>query len=162
MNTNITPIKRATIFCRDTERSLACYRDILGLEVIEDKRLEGHAFGRMMGLGECVIRIVHLQAEQSSNGLVGLYGIEQGRPPEAPFVPQPSVQLGQVVLVFYSTELQRIYEKILQAGLSVLSEPKVYEKNTPTSYMPLGKYTEMIFLDPDNVAVNIVQHEELC
>jgi hypothetical protein len=30
-----------------------------------------------------------------------------------------------------------------------------------SDYSPVGEYTEMIFLDPDGVAVNVVQHRPL-
>jgi catechol 2,3-dioxygenase-like lactoylglutathione lyase family enzyme len=45
-----TPVRRVTIFCRDAAASLHCYRDMLGFDVIEDKRVSGPAIGRMVGL----------------------------------------------------------------------------------------------------------------
>lgn len=39
----VGPLKRLTLWVRDAEASLALYRDLLGLEVIEDTLLEGVA-----------------------------------------------------------------------------------------------------------------------
>lgn len=154
----ISAIRRTTIFCRDMERSLRCYRDILGLSIIEDKRVSGPAIASMMGLDDCTIRIVHLQSGTSPDGLVGLYGIEEGRPEELPMVTSSSIMLGQVVVVFYTSALARIHRDVVAAELTVMSSPREYLKTEHSDYMPLGTYAEMIFFDPDGVAVNIVQY----
>lgn len=156
-----SPVRRTTIFCRDMERSLGCYRDILKLEVIEDKRVSGPAIASMMGLADCTIRIVHLQSGRSPDGLVGLYGIEEGRPAELPMVTPASIMLGQVVVVFYTSALARIHREVVAAGLSIMTEPREYVKTEPSAYTPVGTYAEMIFFDPDGVAINIVQHTPL-
>ena len=69
--TAVSPLKRATIFCRDIEASLALYRDILGFDVAEDKLVEGSAMGAMIGYPQGVkMRIVHLQSEKSDTAAV--------------------------------------------------------------------------------------------
>lgn len=154
----ISPIRRTTIFCRDMERSLRCYRDILGLSVIEDKRVSGPAIASMMGLDDCTIRIVHLQSGTSPDGLVGLYGIEEGRPEELPMAKTSSIMLGQVVVVFYTSALARIHREVVAAELTVMSSPREYVKTEPSAYTPVGTYAEMIFFDPDGVPLNVVQY----
>lgn len=154
-----TAVRRVTIFCRDAEASLRCYRDLLGFEVIEDKRISGAAIARMVGLETCTLRILHLQAGDSPDGLIGLYAIEQGRP-AALARPEPdSIKLGQVVIVVYTDHLDQIEPSIRAAGYAIVSPVKRYVKEVPSAYTPVGTYSEMIFLDPDGVAVNVVQFE---
>lgn len=152
-------VRRVTIFCRDAEVSLRCYRDVLGFRVIEDKRIIGAAIGQMVGLESCTMRILHLQAGESRDGLIGLYAIEDGRPAELPRPESSSIRLGQVVVVVYTDALDIIEKRIGAGGYAVVSPVKRYVKTQPSAYTPLGRYSETIFLDPDGVAVNVVQYE---
>jgi catechol 2,3-dioxygenase-like lactoylglutathione lyase family enzyme len=154
-----TPVRRVTIFCRDAEASLRCYRDMLGFEVIEDKRISGPAIGRMVGLQDCTMRILHLQSSSAPDGLIGLYSIEEGKPAEVPPPDPTSIKLGQVVVVLYTNHMDVIEPLIRERQYTVVSPLKRYVKEQPSAYTPVGTYSEVIFLDPDGVAVNIVQHE---
>ena len=51
---------RVSIFCRHLERSLAFYRDLLGMVAVEDKVIEGPAAGALLQLPACRMRIVLL------------------------------------------------------------------------------------------------------
>lgn len=154
-----TPVRRVTIFCRDAEASLRCYRDLLGFTVIEDKRIRGPAIGRMLGLADCTMRILHLRSGDSPDGLIGLYAIEDGRPAELPRPDSSSIHLGQCVIVVETARLSEVEPKVRALGYPVVSALKSYVKTEPTEYMPVGTYSELIFLDPDGVAVNVVQYE---
>jgi len=154
-----TPIRRATIFCRDIEKSLSCYRDLLQLTIVEDKRLSGSGIARMMGLEQCVIRIMHLQSGNSPDGLVGLYGIEEGQPREMARPQTGSIALGQVVLVFFVVDVAVIHRSVMAHGWGLITPPQTYVKREASGYTAAVTYTEMIFLDPDGVAVNVVQFD---
>lgn len=65
------PLKRVTLWVRNLERSLALYRDLLGLEVLEEKQLQGAAIAKMVGLEEASLRIVHLGRPGESFGWIG-------------------------------------------------------------------------------------------
>ena len=45
-----TPVSRITLFCRDLEKSLALYRDILGFEEVENKTIQTKAFNELMNM----------------------------------------------------------------------------------------------------------------
>jgi catechol 2,3-dioxygenase-like lactoylglutathione lyase family enzyme len=154
-----TPVRRVTIFCRDAEASLRCYRDLLGFTVIEDKRVRGPAIGRMMGLADCTMRILHLRSGDSPDGLIGLYAIEDGRPAELPRPGTASIHLGQCVIVVYTDHIAELEPRVRSQGYALVSALKRYVKEQPSAYTPVGTYSEMIFLDPDGVAVNLVQYE---
>lgn len=150
-----TPVKRTTVFCRDLDASLALYRDILKLRVADDKTISGPAMGRMLGLDDCTMRIVHLQSALSENGLIGLYAVVTPRLPEAPRAPQGRLHYGQVAVVLYTREADAIYRDLQRAGYVFLTPPTKYEKTTDSPMMPAGTYTEMLFYDPDGVLVSI-------
>lgn len=41
---------RTTVFCRNTEKSLALYRDLFGFSIVEDKTISGSAAAGLVGL----------------------------------------------------------------------------------------------------------------
>mgnify|MGYP000677845273 FL=1 len=72
----VSPVKRVSIFCRDLEKSLALYRDILGMTVIEEKQVQGPFIGKLLNLPSCTMRIVFLSADEAVDaGLIGLFHI---------------------------------------------------------------------------------------
>ena len=150
-----TPLKRMTIFCKNIERSLALYRDILGFTVAEEKTVSGPAMGQMLGLGACTMRIVHLQSSQSENGLIGLYEISGTPVPDAPPSKPGQVYYGQTAMVLYTHHLDQIYRAAVDAGYKFLTPPTPYVKATDHPMMRAGTYTEMVFYDPDGVLVSI-------
>ena len=72
-----TPVSRITLFCRDLEKSLALYRDILGFEEVESKTIQTKAFNELMNIHDknCFVRISYLQSERSDHGLIALFEI---------------------------------------------------------------------------------------
>lgn len=147
------PLERASIFVRDTERSLAFYRDILRLDVVETRDLEGPVIASMVGLDDCKIRVTYLTAEDSVHARLGLFEVYDPRPPELPRPPTASVNQGQPVLVFDSPFIADIHADLKAAGgYTFLCEPF----DIPGSQG--GVYTEMIVFDPDGVAVDILRY----
>ena len=62
---NLTsPIRRVTIFCRNIEKSLRLYRDILGFTVIEEKMIQTQEFSNLMKIEDkdAFVNICYLQS----------------------------------------------------------------------------------------------------
>ena len=99
------PLKRVTLWVRNLERSLALYRDVLGLEVLEEKQLQGAAIASMVGLEEASLRIVHLGRAGEPLGWIGLYEIRDTapRPMGETGSPRQFPLYGQATLVFETT-----------------------------------------------------------
>ncbi len=147
------PLERASIFVRDTERSLAFYRDILRLDVVETRDLEGPVIASMIGLDDCKIRVTYLTAENSERARLGLFEVYDPRPPELPRPPTASINLGQPALVFDSPFIADIHADLKAAGdYTFLCEPFEMPDNQG------GIYTEMIVFDPDGVAVDVMRY----
>ena len=160
---NLTsPLKWMTIFNRDMEASLALYRDILGFTVIEDKLISGPAMANMIGLEDCSMHICHLQAQESEDGLIGLYCVQNPKPalPEMTVPDKTTVAYGATSVVVSSNHGKEIYAK-LQGNYEFVTEPMEYVKAEDSEYMKAGRYTEMIFRDPDGVMVSVIGYEPL-
>jgi len=157
-----TPLKRMTIFNRDMEASLALYRDILGFDVIEDKVVSGPAIAGMIGLKDCTMRICHLQAGNSEDGLIGLYNVQDPDPglPQMEVPSTTTVAYGATSVVLSSSHGPEIYAK-LKGHYQFLTEPMEYVKAEDSEYMQAGRYIEMIFRDPDGVMVSIIGYRPL-
>lgn len=139
------------------------YRDILGLSVLEDKRVEGAAIGRMVGLDHAALRIVHLGTPGSSSGWVGLYEISATQPrameatPAAPSFPA----YGQPTLVFEVEDVAACASRVRALGLEILSGPSDYVKQEASAAMPAGRYSECVFRDADGFPVSLLGFEPL-
>ena len=159
MQDRTSPLKRATIFCRDIEKSLSLYRDILGFTVAEDKTVAGPAMAKMIGLDDCSMHICHLQAQKSEDGLIGLYEITADDVPETTLPPTGKIHRGQVAVVVSTDQPDAIYADLEKAGYPFLTLPTTYVKEEDSDYMKAGTYTEMIFYDPDGVLVSILGYK---
>ena len=158
----ISPVKRTTIFCRDVEASLAIYRDVLGLVVIEDKAVSGPAMGKMLQLPDVTMRIVHLKAEGGPDaGLIGLYCVTAPPIPAAPRPPMGVLHAGQAAVVFASERGAEIAAELTRRGTAFLTPPTTYRLEQDKTYMKAGVYTEMIFYDPDGLLVSVMGYKPL-
>lgn len=157
------PVKRVTIWVRDIERSLALYRDLLGLEIVEDKTLSGPAIMGMVGYQDGRMRMVHLAPAGADYGWIGLYAL-QGAQPAPDSLPPPRkdrLSYGQAAIVLTTSQIDAIAHDLEEQGYEFLLRPQGYVKPTDSPKMPAGRYTEMIFLDPDGVPVSVMGYEPM-
>lgn len=160
----IGPVKRVTLWVRDAEASLALYRDVLELDVVEDKVIEGAAIAGLIGLDNARLRIVHLSSDGHEDGWVGLYEVSRARPAMLAMTASPDparFAYGQAVVVFTTNELQRILPRLKAGGYRFLRTPVAYVKPTTTGPMQAGRYTEAIFFDRDGIPVSLLGYEPL-
>ena len=149
----VSPIARATIFVRDLEESLKLYRDILGLKPWFDNYWKGSTINRIMGTDGLELRATVLRSGETAFGNIGIYQLygEQGA------ATQPSqhtdTRTGDVAVVFFTTEIDRLTKEIVSAGYPVVSPPVVLRHRDDMEEQ--GR--EMMFRDRDGVLVNLVQ-----
>lgn len=160
---NAGPVKRVTLWVRDAEASLRVYRDALGLAVLEDKQVSGQAIGRMIGLQEATLRIVHLGTPGSTHGWVGLYEVRDAQPRAIPQLPRPESFpcYGQATVVVTTDRMAQIVPALRALGVRFLTEPTEYLKTTQSDATPAGRYSEAIFFDPDGVPVSLMGYSPL-
>jgi catechol 2,3-dioxygenase-like lactoylglutathione lyase family enzyme len=152
--------ERLTIFCRDYDRSLAFYRNLLGLVAVEEKMIEGAAAGGLLQLPPCRIRIALIAPSGSAPPILGLFeigGVELG----SLTPPQGRPAYGQSALVLRTDAFDSVRQRLENAGVRFLTPPLVYPKRQASAVSPAGLYHEMLFYDPDNVLVSVMQIDPL-
>lgn len=152
--------ERFTIFCRDMQASLAFYRDVLGLLVVEEKTIEGAAAGALLQLPACRMQIALLAAAADAPVIIGLFQISET--PMAtlhPPVGQPAY--GQTALVLSTSDFDVVHAALEAAGSRFLTPPVRYPKLQAGARSPAGIYREMIVYDPDGIPISLLQIDPL-
>lgn len=158
------PLKRVTLWVRDANASLAVYRDAIGLTVLEDKTVEGAAIAKMVGLQSARLRIVHLATPGATHGWIGLYEISATQPAPMQALPRPErfPLYGQATVVLTTERMAEILPRLrATAGVRLITEPTEYVKSTPGDATPPGRYSEVIFFDPDGIPVSLIGYAPL-
>ena len=143
--------RRTTLIVRDIEKSLALYKDIIGMEVIYDNTMKRpHTDdGR-----EQTLRLVFLKATHSFYGVLGLLEFDYQN---AEKTPSPIRKTGfaeqNIVLLINSVNLETQFEQIKQlSDVEIISEPKLTQY---PSYDGKSKIKVMVskFYDPDGFMI---------
>lgn len=144
-------LRRTTLVVRDIDRSLALYRDALGLQVIYDETIGGgtDAEGRSVPPR---LRLVLLRANDRFIGVLGLMQrLQVASPPPGP---NSRPNAGGMILVFNAQDLEQRYEKIKGVPGVTVDEPP-----GPVEYpKPGGGVIPVLFssiYDPDGFFIEI-------
>ncbi len=144
-------LRRTTLIVRDMDRSLALYRDALGMTVAYDQMLTSPRLERAGGDGVNRSRLVLLRANNGFIGMLGLWQFLDG--PQAAAPPAPSFAPGEIVLLFNADDLdQRFPQVAATPGVTVISPP------TPRTYPSAnGDIHVMVSMvtDPDGHIVEL-------
>jgi len=152
---HVTPLKRTAIIVRDMERSLAFYRDVLGLNVWVqgEAGAELPAMHELLGMPPCTTRWVILMSEDVDWGMVGLFEIRDPAPEDETHPAIDRVNRGEACLVFHTPDVDAVYEGAKALGLTVLCPPTLLEI---AAHGIVSK--EMTLRDPSGVLVNFIQN----
>jgi catechol 2,3-dioxygenase-like lactoylglutathione lyase family enzyme len=145
-------LRRTTLIVRDMDRSLALYRDALGMTVAYDQILTSPRLERAGGDGVNRSRLVLLRANNGFIGMLGLWQFLDG--PESPPPPEaPSFAPGEIVLLFNADDLDTRFPSVAGTpGVTVISPP------TPRTYPSAnGDINVMVSMvtDPDGHIVEL-------
>jgi catechol 2,3-dioxygenase-like lactoylglutathione lyase family enzyme len=150
----VTPLKRTAIIVRDLERSLAFYRDVLGLNVWVEGEAgdELPALYQLLGMPPCHMRWVVLQSEDVDWGMVALFELTDPAPEDDTHPSIDRVNRGEACLVFHTPDVEALHERARELGLTILCPPTVLEL---AQHGAVSK--EMTLRDPNGVLVNLVE-----
>ena len=150
-------LRRQTLVVRDIEKSLALYRDAIGMEVIYDQVIKRPMSGSDR---EQVLRLIFLKASNQYTGVLGLVDYEYGYP-DHPAHTKPirheGFTPGNSILVFNSNELSESWPLIEKSpGVKIITKPKL---TTYPGYGGEGIIRVMVskFYDPDGFLVEMNQ-----
>lgn len=151
----VTPLKRTAIIVRDLERSLAFYRDALGMTVWVQGSAgaELPALYQLLGIPPCSTRWVILQSMGVDFGMVGLFELTNPAPQDDTHPAIDRVNRGEACLVFHTSDVDRVYATAQRMGLTVLCPPLRLEL---AQHGVVSK--EMTLRDPNGVLCNFIQN----
>lgn len=137
---------------RNLERSLAFYRDLLGLELVHLQEQANAYTRRLVGHPQAHLRVAMLRIPGAGISPSGhhLELVEYLTPRGVPVdvaTPNP----GAAHLAFIVEDIHRAYERLRAAGVRFRSEPVAI-----TEGRNAGGYT-VYFLDPDGITLELVQ-----
>ena len=141
-------IRRSTTLVRDIEKSIALYRDALGLEIYQDAEMNLSG-GMEIPAGERGARM-RLTVFRSNDPYIGMIGALQFLDPPLPEPTQDTwaMGVGKVVFVGGHQDAQAAYEKIQANDVKVTCPPltRTVPKSGGEGEIPM---TTVGFYDPD-------------
>ena len=151
-----SPMRAAVIGCRDVEKSLAFYRDRIGLSVLADEVLGGPAFRGFWNLnGGASARAVLLGQGDEGVGQVLLldFHLPEGSASPVEIRDRSIVRAyGCFNLNFYTADIHRDFEGLKKDGYVLWSDPVQHFFGDD-----VGDPIEGIFEGPDRVPINLVE-----
>lgn len=152
---SVSAVKRTTIVVKDLERSLAFYRDLLGLSVFFDGTIPNPGASEVTGIDCRSLRMVVLRAEELDTGMIGLMAIDGANPPLQATTPGADLRTGEAILVIPTTQIKQLYARLQEAEVNIVTPPVAVEvPNRPEIH-------EMMIRDPDGLVINITQRGPL-
>lgn len=149
----VRPLSRTTLIVNDLEKSLALFRDVLGMNIITDLQLEGPTVNSLLGTNEKKMRIVILNVAESEIGNIALLVFDDADSEEKHQTKKLPLHPGQAVLVMETLNIDAVEVKARQAGYRIISKPMVIF-NRPNM---ATQSREMIFIGPEGVAINLIE-----
>lgn len=148
----VTGIHHAGRTVRNMEKSLTFYRDLLGLQTVDDDRLSGEAVSEMIGLPAADLRAVMLSVD-GRTPLVEL--IEYTSPPsrELRGDEAPS-DVGNMHFCFLVESMSAAYDRLSRAGVAFAGEPMCADAGVFA-----GQWSAYCY-DPDRLIVELWSHNK--
>ncbi len=150
----ISPLVRTAIIVTNLERSMAFYRDVLGIpEVYHQGLLTDDSVSRLLGMPSGTqTRYAIVKGAGPALGMVGLFEIGNHTPPALDH-PTAGLSRGETCLVFYHANLAELTQKLKAGGHTIVC-PAV-----PLKISDDYTSSEMTFRDPDGVMINCIEKD---
>jgi catechol 2,3-dioxygenase-like lactoylglutathione lyase family enzyme len=116
-------LRRTTLVVEDAERSLAFYRDALGMRVVYDNIIRTPRDAADDASAQRSLRLIFVEANDDYVGLIGI--LEYRKPKKEPPAGRPAAfSIGTPVLLFNTTDLKATFERAQKVpGVEVIDEP---------------------------------------
>ena len=135
----------------DLDRSVAFYRDVLGLTYQGEMVMTGDATDALFQRKDCKARVAYLNGSEHVEAppveLIQFVGDAAER--EAPGLFAPSIS----ELCFYTDSIDAVYERLLSKGVDCLSPPVAFDFTD----QGFGKSKAFYFKDPDGIILEMMQ-----
>ena len=131
------------IICKDINASLIFYRDLLGLQVIQDFWDDSDYINEITGLTNANVHMIKLQALDGTVLEILEY---VGYPTE--LIDQPVYNVGAAHIALQVADARTAYDELNAAGMTLLSEPIESSE---------GIAVVFFCLDPSGVRIELVE-----
>lgn len=135
----------------DLDRSVAFYRDVLGLTYQGEMVMTGDATDALFQRKDCKVRVAYLNGSEHVEAppveLIQFVGDAAEK--EAPGLFTPSIS----ELCFYTDAIDAVYEGLLSKGVDCLSPPVAFDFTD----QGFGKSKAFYFKDPDGIILEMMQ-----
>jgi len=138
---------RTAYTVKNMERSLAFYRDLLGLRVVRDKLRAGESYDRILGITNVELRVVLLE-DGASGHLLEL--AEFISPPTQDRVVRDD-EVGSSNICFVVDDLDSCHQRLIEAGVTARCEPADFVQEGRT----VGRIAAVF--DPDRIPVLLLE-----
>lgn len=149
-------VRRTTLVVRDVDRSLAFYRDALGLQLVYDQVITRPPRPDDPAGQPRKMRLALLRANDDFVGVIGLLEYTSPRLEEPPIeARRPGI--GDVILVINAADLDQRFERVRATpGVRVSSEPQLTEYPSPDGTGSIAVRVSVVW-DPDGYFVELNQ-----
>jgi len=149
-------VRRTTLVVRDVDRSLAFYRDALGLQLVYDQVITRPPRPDDPAGQPRKMRLALLRANDDFVGVIGLLEYTSPRLDEPPIeARRPGI--GDVILVINAADLDQRFERVRATpGVRVSSEPQLTEYPSPDGTGSIAVRVSVVW-DPDGYFVELNQ-----
>lgn len=135
----------------DLDRSVAFYRDVLGLTYQGEMVMTGDATDALFQRKDCKVRLAYLNGSEHVEAppveLIQFVGDAAEK--EAPGLFTPSIS----ELCFYTDAIDAVYERLLSKGVDCFSPPVAFDFTD----QGFGKSKAFYFKDPDGIILEMMQ-----
>ena len=132
-------IEHTALSVASLDRSLAFYRDLIGMEVVFDIDFSDERLGVVNGLAGCKARVVHLKLGPS------VLELFEYREPRGRNLQQRQCDIGYMHICFRVTQIHALCASLKARGVAFFSEPLAVRPGTFIVYFsgPDGEVCEM-------------------
>lgn len=147
MISSINVLDHISVTVSEMERSLAFYRDLLGMEQIETHRLEGETISKMAGKDDVIMEVVRLQAPETPGMLLDLqeYVTPQGKVSNGKLG-----DVGHSHICFGVPDMAQAYQELKSEGVKFVSDPVSFDLGWAVVHV-------VFFEDPDGYILELMQ-----
>lgn len=147
----ISPVRRTTIVVTDIERSLAFYRDLLGMRVFYDQEIASEGEARLLGVPGAAVRIVALMSGESVAGMVGLMAFQTPSCDARRLIRARADAAPDVIFIFLTERIREVHDRLAAHRVPIICPPIAYE--IPGRGLSAG----LTCRDPNGVVVEFTQ-----
>ena len=147
----ISDIVHVGVTVSDIDRSIAFYRDVVGLEYLGRAVMEGESADRLFGVENCCVDVAYLRRGRTDGPpleLIQFRGTDAGEG-------RADLQRRSISeICFLTDDIHAEYERMRGLGVEFISEPQPFDFTEEG----FGRSLAVYFRDPDGTIMELVQN----